>query len=368
MPPRGHGQPRQKVRRKRRRPPPEKYAAGPLPVRQPHRPHRFDRAKLRVVQVGNFRPTYSTETHLHLALTALGHDVDRVQEDETSTDLLLDRCRHADLLVYTRTWGLQGDLSPVGLIDRLHDTGVATASYHLDLYRGLRRASTVDPDNDAFWRTGWVFTADGDPDTQTWMEARGVNHRWLPAGVCHREVGPGRPAPDRFPWDVVFVGSNNYGGLHPEWAYRDRLHTFLQRHYRNRFACLPAAYGEAIRGQDLNDLYSTVPVVVGDSLCPGFTWRNYWSDRVYETVGRGGFLVMPKVPGLDQHFQDRKHLRFYDWGDWGQLGTIIDGALDDRYSSREVAADGCAHVAGHHTYLHRMRDLLDVLEAEGAWT
>ena len=58
-----------------------------------------------------------------------------------------------------------------------------------------------------------------------------------------------------------------------------------------------------IRGKELNDLYATAKVVVGDTLCKGFNYPYYFSDRLFETTGRGGFLIHPYIKGLEDYFE-----------------------------------------------------------------
>ncbi len=115
-----------------------------------------------------------------------------------------------------------------------------------------------------------------------------------------------------------------------------------------------------MRNQDLNDLYASVAIVVGDSLAlPGHT--RYWSDRPYETVGRGGFLLMTHVPGLEEHFTDREHLVFWDAGNFSQLDQLIDAYLSDPDERLRISTAGQAHVRAHHTYRHRLVVLLEKL-------
>ena len=152
-----------------------------------------------------------------------------------------------------------------------------------------------------------MFTPDGDPASEAWFAEQGINHVYVPPAVVSDEctVGNYRPELDH---DVIFVGSKHY---HPEWPHRGELLAWLEATYGDRFK----RYGgdvQVMRGQDLNDLYASAKVVVGDSLClPGHT--RYWSDRYYETVGRGGFLIAPCVPGIEEHFTDGEHLLFYDF-------------------------------------------------------
>lgn len=311
---------------------------------------------MRIAYVGNFELDYSTETHVARDAEALGHVVDRIQEPRAADGQwvadLYDRAGDADLLLYSKTYGLPDGV--VQVFRWLEARGVRTASYHLDLYAGLRRQTEIGVD--PFWRTGTVFTADGDPRTTDLLRERSISHRWMPAAVVSDEAVPGCPRVE-FDHDIVFVGSANY---HPEWPWRAELIRSLSKRYSLRFHL----YGPGVRivrGLDLNDLYASAKIVVGDTLAlPGHT--NYWSDRYYETVGRGGFLIAPRVAGIEAHFTDGEHLVLYEPGDFDQVARLVDKYLDDEDARREIAVAGQAHVRAHHTYRHRVAAMLDALE------
>jgi hypothetical protein len=297
--------------------------------------------------------------HVSATLEQLGFHVTRVQEDQWTVkpDLLYQAGLEHDVVLYTRTWGFADRPAGVQLFSQLDQAGVVTASYHLDLYVGLAREDGVH--GDPFWSTEHVFTPDGDPATQEWMVRHGINHHWIRPGVYRPECVPGVVTPS-FQHDVVFVGSSSY---HPEWPYRKQLLQFLERTYRRRYR----RYGGGsvvVRNEALNNLYASAKVVVGDSLCLGFNHPNYWSDRVYETVGRGGFLIHPFIPGLDDEFEDGKHLRFYEYGDFKGLKALVDWYVKHPDEGRAIAAAGQQHVRDNCTYHDRLTEALTIMGFE----
>jgi hypothetical protein len=239
------------------------------------------------------------------------------------------------------------------MMRRLEVRGLVTASFHLDLYLGLGREVTLN--GDPFWSTQWVFTPDGDPASEAEFERRGIRHVWSPPAVHGPECRPGVYEP-KFAHDVVFVGSYPYP--HAEWRYRNQLVEWLTSTYAGRFR----RYGGGatlVRNEPLNNLYASAGVVVGDSLCPGFTKPLYWSDRLVETTGRGGALVWPWIDGVeDEGFRDGEHLRFYRFGDFDELRRVVDEMLADPVETKRMAMRGLAFVASRHTYRHRMARLL----------
>jgi spore maturation protein CgeB len=164
--------------------------------------------------------------------------------------------------------------------------------------------------------------------------------------------------------DVVFVGGGKTYA-HKEWPYRAQLATWLEDTYGDRYA----KYGypeKLVRGFELNKLYSNTKIVVGDSLCKDFIDSYYWSDRIYETIGRGGFIIHPYIPGITDHFVDRKEAVFYSYGNWTQLKNLIDYYLEHDDEREAIRTAGRHRVLAEHTYRHRVQEMLHVLRAEGA--
>jgi hypothetical protein len=305
----------------------------------------------RLLYVGNFEPTFSTENHVRASLLELGIDVVPAQENQLSLRDLELLAREADLLLYTRTWGLRGG-DAVRFITRLP---IPTASYHLDLYAGLPRGR--DLSRDAFWRTRHVFTPDG--GSEQFFREQGVNHHYVKPGVFGAECFLSAAEPSHGA-DVLFVGSSEY---HAEWPYRRRLLAFLRDRYGERF--VKHGHPEShVRGHELNRLYASSKVVVGDSLCLGFDHPRYWSDRVYETLGRGGFMIHPYIQGLEEEFEDRRHIAYYTYGDFANLGRLIDYYLEHEPEREAIRRAGHDRVRESCTYVHRMRQVLGVLTAQ----
>lgn len=314
---------------------------------------------MRIAYIGNFRYPYTTETHIARTFETLGVSVIRLQEDRTRIEeIAAVKDQGVSLVLYTRTWSYGPQLTDVWR--DLEAAGIITASYHLDLYLGLNREAGLG--DDPFWTTQHVFTPDGDPESAVQFERLGINHHWMPPAIVEDESYVGT-AIASFAQDVAFVGmADRY---HTEWPYRMELINWLRGTYGSRFWRVGHGGDHGIvRGPHLNDLYASVKVVVGDSLCPGFAKSGYWTDRPYETVGRGGFLIMPRVPGLEEHFTDGEHLRFYDYDDFDMLKNLIDEYLDDPRERDRIRRSGQAHVAANHTYRQRLTKTLEILELQ----
>lgn len=327
---------------------------------------------MKIAYIGNFTQKHCTEVHIAATLEDLGHEVIRLQENEVPPETLTGMIANATdwgLLLFTRTWG---NLLTLEHLAQLRERKIPSASYHLDLYIGLERkylheGKTLEVvlQTDPFWRTDFVFTPDGDPTSAEVFKANGVKHYYMKAGVYKPECYIADPSPDfrtDRETDVLFVGGGDKIGSphaygHPEWNYRNELITFLYLTYGKRFA----KYGhpqETIRNELLNNQYAVSKVTVGDSVCIGFNHENYWSDRVYETLGRGGFLIHPYIKGFEEEFVNGKHLAFYDYGNFEQLRQKIDYYLENDEERETIRLAGHEFVKNNCTYHDRLRQML----------
>lgn len=307
---------------------------------------------MRIAFRGNFRPAHSTETHLGLSLEALGHDVIRLQEDTVDWGMTVDAARVADAFCWTSTFGYahlwdQGEA--YAAVDKLNGM-LPTFAVHLDRFVGLTREPQIH--TEPWFRLRHVFTADG--GSQDVFAAAGINHHWSPPGVFHGEATDERRS-GRYRSELAFVGSwESYG--HPEHEpYRLELLDHLREWYRQRFKCWPR--GPAIRGLELNRLYASHLVSVGDS-CLANGAKRYWSDRCTEAIGRGGFLIHPEVEGLSEI-----HPYIWTWplGDWDALHGLIERALSDPKSREEARREAAADVRANHTYRRRLEVILETV-------
>jgi len=318
--------------------------------------------QLDISYIGNFEPRHSTENHVAQTLETLGHRVHRLQENKVDAATIWQRVRETGtrLLLYTRTWGFAGDGNK--LFRDLHAVGVPTASYHLDLYWGIARQNSIV--GDPFWNTKFVFTADGGSEDQ--FRLAGINHIHMRAGVFQPECY--KAAPDsRFTADVGFVGALD--DYHPEWLpYRQKIKQNLTAWYGPQFRYWPKPGQPAVRNEDLNALYASVKIIVGDTLCPGFNHPRYTSDRVYETLGRGGFIIHPFIEGMQEEFEDGKTIVFYRYNQWDELKAKIDYYLaheDERLRIRDAAHE---FVKANCTYTNRLQEMLRHVALREGWS
>lgn len=306
-----------------------------------------------IALLGNHSCDFSTESELAWTLEKrLGHNVVRLQENKVTADEVVtgarDRGSKLFIWVHTHGWEMPGD--QYKMLENLRNSGIKTSSFHLDRFWGLNQ---LDQRQDrigthAFWRTDKVFTADGGNDER--FAQLGINHQWMAPAVVERDCVLGRPNL-QFNSPIAFTGADGY---HPEYPFRPMLVNRLREMYGSNFRVY-----QGIRQQALNDLYATVRVLVGDSCFAGAD--RYWSDRVPETIGRGGFLIYPKTPGLEI-----PGLVTYEPQNIPDLVKKINYFIDDDHQSERIKLRNQAHefVKQHHTYTNRMQELLKIMEVE----
>jgi len=312
---------------------------------------------MRIAFLGNFNVDYSSESHHAKSLEALGHHVQRLQEGRAPGELVLQEAVKSDLLVVVHTHGWNTPGKPLHeVLKTLKAKGIPTATYHLDLWFGLQRQK--DLDKDPFYRNiEWFFTVDR--LMADWFNQNtNVKGYFLPAAVYGPECYISDKTSEHAN-DVVFVGSKKY---HPEWPWRPQLIDWLHKTYGPRFTHV-GADGDTgtLRGDALNRMYANSKVAVGDTLCLGFDYPDYVSDRLFEASGRGGMQLFPRIKGVEQWFTDGEHLQLFDYGDFDGLKFLIDYYLEADTEREKIRRAGHEHVRANHTYTQRWAEILKTI-------
>lgn len=314
---------------------------------------------MKIAFVGNFSVPYCSEVHYARTFEKLGHEVIKIQENNTDTSYVYKMAKEADLFfwVHTHGWRIPGELTMREVMNRLNQRGIPTVGYHLDLYMGLKRWKEYE--NDDYFKVQHFFTVD--KLMADWLnqntETKG---HFMPAGVLEDECYLG-DWKQRFAHDVIFVGSRNY---HEEWPYRPKLVDWLKKTYGDRFGHYGGDGLGVVRGADLNNLYASAKVVVGDTLCIGFDYPEYLSDRIFETTGRGGFIIHPYIHGIAQHFKLGQEIQTYIYDDFEELKKTIDFYIEHDEQREKIRLAGHERTKRDHTYTTRLSDILAILKSE----
>ncbi len=186
------------------------------------------------------------------------------------------------------------------------------------------------------------FMTDGD-----WVarDRTGKLH-WLPQGFDER-IQPLAvlPPPEV---DILFTGIEN-GGVGRQSFVRE-----MRERYRDKFTHVP----KGCYGQSLSELIARAKIVVAPDA--PITDR-YWSNRVYNVLGRGGFLLHPYTNGLVTQYGPAELAMYQDRSD---LHLKIEFFLK---ASQETArhrygAKGRMATLRNHTYKDRCKTLLSMVK------
>lgn len=303
---------------------------------------------MKIVYIGDFRTTYDTERYIAHAFRELGHDVLCLQEHTLNIRKAkdaLDEVKRmgAELVLFSKG-------KPLGesweLIELLKKEGIKTVVWLFDLYFDLPvdRKGKLEK-KDAPFNAEWIFSTDGGHDKE--FAALDIKHKLLRQGIHEPEaILYDRPKTH----EVIFVGNDVY-------KTRVKMLAMLESHYEKKFEWYGRP-GNIVRNLPLNELYASTKVVVGDSQPSPY----YWSNRIYETLGRGGFLIHPYVKGLEDEFEIGKHLVTYEYGNLDDLFAKIDYYLAHDEEREAIRKAGFEHVKKNYTYKNRCQKLLEMLK------
>ncbi len=309
----------------------------------------------KIAFLGNFRVDYTSETHHANTLESMGHKVIRLQESEAKSEDILKSSIDCDLFIWIHThgWRTPGKYEMGQVLRTLADYKIPTMTYHLDLWFGLQRQKDLN-NHPVYKYIGHFFTVD--KKMADWFNQKtNVKGHYVPAGVYDKECIFKQIELTN---DIAFVGSKKY---HPEWDYRPKLIDWLGNTYGDKFKHYGIGGLASVRGLKLNKVYWSTKIVIGDTLCINFKYPDYWSDRVYETMGRGGFIIHPYISGMEKEFENKKHLVFYEYGNFKQLKELIDYYLEHDEEREAIRKAGHELVKQNYTYKNRWQQILKEL-------
>lgn len=306
-----------------------------------------------IVILGNNAVDFCSEVHYQRTLEAMGHEVVFLVENRTSTDDVLRAALASHMFVWVHSHGFEnkGSYTMAQVLQTLREKNIPSVGYHLDLYMGLQRwADYADHD---YFKVEHFFTVD--KLMADWLnENTDTKGYYLEAGVFDKECVMLPPQPVNY--SMVFVGSRSY---HPEWPYRTKLVDYLKG-YQGFVHVGPDGAGQH-RGLALNQIYANAKIAIGDTLNIGFNYPYYSSDRFFETMGRGGFLIYPKIEGFAPDYVDGVHVAYYKHGDLDDLKKQIEYYLSHEDEREQIRRNGFELTRTKHTYKNRWQTIIDTV-------
>jgi len=143
-------------------------------------------------------------------------------------------------------------------------------------------------------------------------------------------------------YDVVFIGNTN-AKIYPE---RIKMLKLIGEKFNLKVF-------NGVYGEGMAKIYSQAKIVFNKSA------DGEINMRVFEALSCGGLLLTDRLKqevGLEEIFEDKKHLVLYDNGN--DLLEKIDYYLEHETEREEIALTGHREVVLKHTYDHRAEEIL----------
>lgn len=292
--------------------------------------------KLKILYVGDFSENWTSESYIARSFEALGHYVKKIQETSISDDnIIRDSKKDYDFLLYAK-FRIKGDQEYV-----LKNINIPKICWFFDIYPETPREKRL---NQPWIRMAdYFFTTDN--GHQNFYKEEGIKHECIRQGIYHGEAVDG-VFNEKLKTKIFFAGAQNHW-----FKPRQEFVNFLQRTYYKDFKW-PR---KTIRQKRLNDAIASAEIVVGHNI----RFQHYWSNRIYETLGRGGFLITPAVDGLEKEFEDGKHIVCYEDRNWQDLKNKIDYYLEHKKEREKIRKAGVEYCRNNFTYKHRCQELLN---------
>jgi spore maturation protein CgeB len=167
-------------------------------------------------------------------------------------------------------------------------------------------------------------------------------------GLPRADFRPIRYGLSTYGVDLAFIGS----------SYTQRRQSLFDELARYKGFRKWGEPGHQLWGNEFAAVCHLSKIVIGDNFVnnvPG-----YWSDRVYLTLACGGFFLAAYVPGLENEFENHRHLVW--WHDFEGLHKLIEYYLPREAERRAIAVEGQRLVHREHTYDRRIQRMTEELE------
>lgn len=279
---------------------------------------------MKIAFIGKFTKLHDEE-YIAQSFESLGHEVTRLKPNINPIDLQRHLSYKYDMLLYCK-WDNPGI-----------KINTKTVCWLFDLYFDYAREYQVNIRN--FFKSQYVFTTDGGHGDK-WKQY-GINHQCLRQGIFKDECFIKESEPI---YDVVFVGSES-----PLYLERNQIMEWASKNYSFRW--FGKKNTDEVRGTQLNDLYAKAKIVIGNSYYSPY----YWSNRVVETLGRGGFLIHQEVEGIKEEYP---YLVTYKRGDLKDLKSKIDYYLSHDEEREDIRKKNFEWVKERYTMDKKCAELI----------
>ena len=85
---------------------------------------------------------------------------------------------------------------------------------------------------------------------------------------------------------------------------------------------------------------------------------------MYETTGRGGFIIHPYIKGLEDSFELGQEIQTYVYGNFEELRKTIDWYLENDELRERVRMAGHERTKRDHTYTQRLQTIIETVKGK----
>ncbi len=184
----------------------------------------------------------------------------------------------------------------------------------------------------------------------------GINSHFLMQGVDPEEHFPFDGYIPEFASDVSFVGK----------PYFEERIEFIKRVWESFDLKLYGGNWEAygmkeirrkVGPKEFSMISASSKVSLGHNIEP---WRDhYFSNRIWLVLGCRGFCVTNYVSGMEDIFENHRHLVWFS--DWDEFVSVLDFYLKNDASREKVVHEGYRFVIKNRTYDHVVDDMLKTM-------
>ena len=167
----------------------------------------------------------------------------------------------------------------------------------------------------------------------------------LTQGADSRFTGPGKQVEKDIP--ILMTGiKENAGSGRLDFVQE------MERTYGDKFVIV----NWGVHQRELADLIARAKIVVAPD-CP--CTDNYWSNRVYLSLGFKCLLLHPRCKSLSEHYKADREIAYY----WSteHLHALIKLYLSMPITAGGIATCGYTRTLQEHTYTHRCEELIRIV-------